>query len=376
MSWPSDRPRGVARPGALAVEALKTAGAQPVASALTVLLVAVVCAVILATTGQTVRAEEEVLARIDEAGTRVLTVTDESGGAQIAPGAVTMVDALSGVEWAVGFGFAQDAVNAHLPGGSPVPVRTLFGEPPNTLQLLRGRWPAPGEAVLGVEAAQTLGLTETAGGISIGPARQLGVVGMFRASDPLAALNGFGLAAPVPRGGEWLRSIVVLAESPAVVAGLEPAVRAVLDPRDPTGVTIRTSETLTQVRAAVRGELGRYSRGLVTAVLGAGILLIALNLYGSVMGRRRDYGRRRALGASRPTIVLLVVAQTTLTATVGAALGTAVGVGLIWRITGSPPGAPFPAAIAALALLSATLAAVPPALLAGFRDPVRVLRVP
>ena len=48
----------------------------------------------------------------------------------------------------------------------------------------------------------------------------------------------------------------------------------------------------------------------------------------------------------------------------------------MWRWTDTPPDIPFSIAIATLAILTATLAAIPPALIATYRDPVRILRVP
>jgi hypothetical protein len=69
--------------------------------------------------------------------------------------------------------------------------------------------------------------------------------------------------------------------------------------------------------------------------------------YSSVTLRKQDFGRRRALGATRTNIVTLVAVHY------------------------------FPvAAIATLALIVTIIAALPPALIAAQRDPVRVLRVP
>jgi putative ABC transport system permease protein len=75
-----------------------------VASTITVIIVAAVCGVILSTTGQTIQAEQAVLARIDDAGTRSIVVSDTEGRAQITPDAVTRIAGLSGVEWVIGLG--------------------------------------------------------------------------------------------------------------------------------------------------------------------------------------------------------------------------------------------------------------------------------
>ena len=50
-------------------EAFATASAQRLSTVVTAIVVAAVCGVILATTGQAAAAEERVLSRIDDAGT-------------------------------------------------------------------------------------------------------------------------------------------------------------------------------------------------------------------------------------------------------------------------------------------------------------------
>lgn len=130
------------------------------------------------------------------------------------------------------------------------------------------------------------------------------------------------------------------------------------------------------VRAAVAGELGRYGRQLVTIILAVGLLLVGLNLYGAVTTRRRDFGRRRALGATRPTIISLIAIQTGIFALVGAVIGAAVATTLVWQWTDLPPDWTFTGAIITLTVLAATAAALPPAIIAAYRDPLTVLRVP
>ena len=203
----------------------------------------------------------------------------------------------------------------------------------------------------------------------------LAVVGWFHAADPLTFLNRSVLAAPPDTGGV-LQSIHVLARRPEDVAPLAESVRTVLGPEDPASVVVETSATLAEIRFAVQGELGEYGRQLVLMVLGAGLVLVALNVYGTVTTRRRDFGRRRALGADRAAIAVLVTVQTLITGVVGAVLGSSVGSAVIWRVTGGPPDTAFVVAVAVLAVTATVLGALPPAVVAARRDPVRVLRVP
>jgi putative ABC transport system permease protein len=345
---------------------------QPVATAVTFLLVATVCTVILATTGQTVAAEAQVLSRIDLAGTRSITVLDSGGRAGLTVSAVDRISLLSGVEWVIGLGPAQDATNAQIEGGRPAPIRTLYGDLPGIVTATS--WDrATGTALIGSEAQAVLGLDVPAGGLILGD-RELVILGSFTADEPLAFLNRSGLT--VYDTGGAIRSIQILARQPADVEPLARAVVMVLDPLDPSSVAVETSAALADLRTAVAGELGRYGRNLVSLVLSVGLVLVGLSVYGTVSARRRDFGRRRALGASRPTIVGLVIGQTLLAAAGGTVVGSIVGLLMIRRATGALPAPGFPVSIATLALLTATIAALPPAMIAAFRDPVRVLRVP
>lgn len=111
---------------------------------------------------------------------------------------------------------------------------------------------------------------------------------------------------------------------------------------------------------------------MMALVLGVGLVIVSVSTYGAVAGRRRDFGRRRALGASRSAIVVLVLVQTAVVACAGAALGVGVGLWATWSL----PSATLVTGVALRAVLVALLGAVPPALIAALRDPVRILRVP
>lgn len=68
--------------------------------------------------------------------------------------------------------------------------------------------------------------------------------------------------------------------------------------------------------------------------------------------------------------------QTALTGIIGATVGTAVGATVVWRLTDQAPDPNFTLAVATLAVIATITAALPPALVAAHRDPVKVLRVP
>jgi putative ABC transport system permease protein len=367
--------RGAIRPLSLISEAARVAMSTPVASLITAVIVAAVCGVILVTTGQTVQAERDVLGRIDDAGTRIVVAIDDQGTANIDPAAVNRISGLSNVEWVIGLGYAKDGRNANIgPAANPVPIRTLWGPLPDVITI-NGRTPSPGEGLAGTDATKTLGMAIPVGGVDTDHT-QLAVVGAFDATEPLADLNRSILTPPTPDTTQPLRSIHVLATSPNEVANLTTAVAMLLAPDDPTAIRFETSQALADVRAAVAGELGRYSRRLVLGALAAGLILITLAIYSSVTLRRQDFGRRRALGATRTTIITLVATHYLIVATIGTFTGITVATILTTRWNNTPPDIAFTAATATLTLVATLLATIPPAIIAAYRDPVRVLRIP
>ena len=358
---------------ALVGEGLRIALAQPVATAVTALIVAGVCAVIVATTGQTVAIERDVLARIDDAGTRTILIEDTDGRGGLRPDAVERVNALSDVDWAVGFGIATDVRPRGLDGAAAVPIRRYVGSLPDSVKTSPWR-PSPTTALVGVDAIRLLGFMIVAGPVEEGVGTELGVVGWFRAAPPLEFLNRSLLA--VASDDEAVVRIVVLASSASVVPGVAAAIRSTLDPVEPASISVQTSESLVEIRAAVQGQIGTFGRGIVTGTLAAGLALAALNVLGTVTARRRDFGRRRALGASRLDIVTLVLVPTLLTAVIGALVGTTIGTLIAQQVVSAIPEPAFIIAVGLLAIIATGIAALPPAALAAYRDPIRVLRVP
>ena len=362
----------------LAVEGVSVARSQVVSSTVASIIAAAICGVIIATTGQTALSEKRVLSRVDDAGTRSITVTDVNGKAGIPPSAVVRLAGLRDVESVIGLSLARDGSNIALRGtGSPVPVREFFGELPagGTGESTPLRPPLVGEAVAGRAAVKLLGLSGPVGTVSLA-GEAVPIIGLYVPEGPLRFLDNSVLRRGDPGETTALKSIHVLARRPQDVAPVSEAARSLLGAADAASIRVETSQTLVDIRAALAGDLGRYGRQLVSTALGVGLVLIGLNVYGTVTSRRRDFGRRRVLGATRPTIVTIVAVQTVVPAVVGAVLGSAVGIGLVLRWAGDAPPFQFVLGSALLTCLISGIASLPPALVAAFRDPIRVLRVP
>lgn len=331
---------------------------------------------VMLTTGRTVAAEQLVLASIDAAGTRSITIRAEDG-AGLTSDVIERIGGVEGIEWSAAFSSAVDATNTLIPDGTHVPVRYAYGTNLDRLGIPR-HIPLPdGVAYASSAALDQLGLPEGAGSVTLTTGTGFAIAGAISTPDFLKAFEPVVLIPRAsPTGTETVNILVVIATRPELVAPVSEVVLSLLSADDPTKVTVQTSESLAQLREIVQGQLGSFSRGLVLIVLGITGTLVAIMLYGLVMLRRKDFGRRRALGATRSFIIGLLLTQTGLLAAIGAAIGSIAGVSTLLAMGDPVPGPSFLVATCILAVTTAIAAAFLPAFVASRRDPITELRVP
>ncbi len=222
----------------------------------------------------------------------------------------------------------------------------------------------------------TLGLVDAAGVVTGDNGPEIGIAGTWTAPDFLDLL---GPTVLVPTDAAQPGSItiaVVVADRPEHVADLARTVKALISAPDPGSVTVKTSAELASLRSAVDGRLGEFGAQLLIVTFAATATLIATMLSGLVLMRRKDFGRRRALGATRGFIVGLLTVQTAAAAVVGVLLGSAASTASFAMSGASGPDASFVAGVGILMIAVATLASLPPAMVAAHREPIRELRVP
>lgn len=362
--------------GALSREAVASAWSQPVASIVTVLMVAGMIVAVMLTTGRTVGAEQEVLESIDSAGTRSIVVRAETG-AGLTADVLDRIAGVEGIEWSAAFSSAIDATNTAVPDGTRTPVRLIYGTDLERLGI-PAHSPIPGGlAYASTEALEQLGLPDSAGSITTTDGTTYGISGKIDTPDFVTAFEPL-VVVPQPEalGTEPVNVLIVIALRPDLVAPVAAAVRSVLAVDDPTKVTVQTSEALAQLRGLIEGQLGSFARGLVLVMLALTGTLVAVILYGLVMMRRKDFGRRRALGATRAVIISLLLIQTALLALTGVVFGSAIAAIILLASSDPLPGLDFFSAVGILAVTTALLAALAPAIAASRREPIKELRVP
>jgi putative ABC transport system permease protein len=376
---------GYPRIAELLTDALRSTISQPIGTALTASVIAICSFVVIVATGQAVAAERAVIARVDDLGTRLITAVDSTGNAGIHPSSIEAVASLDGVDVAFGLGPVVDVTNADSPSESGVPFRRYYSASNGHVEALgdvveRTR---QGETLAGNEAASSLGLADSVGVVTDG-LKTWPVVGTFELDGPLASLNGSVLeptavGRPHGEGGGSegvLRYMYVMASSVTDVERVAALLPLVVRAEDASAISVELPSGALELRRAVAGELGASSRQLMGTVLAIGMAIVGVTILGVVASRRRDFGRRRALGASRSSIVGSVVLQTAVAACAGTIIGSISGLAYSAAQGQALPGAAFVIGSATLSVTSALLGSLLPAVVAARRDPVAILRVP
>jgi putative ABC transport system permease protein len=367
----------VQRVRAVIREAIATAWAQPVASIVTIVMVAGMCATVLLTTGRTVGAEHAVLGSIDSAGTRSIIVrADPDAG--VTTSVLDRLSHVDGIEWAGAFGSAQDVRNSLVPDGTKVPMRYAWSTDFAALGVPQHSAVTDQTGYASDQALVALGMPDAVGGATSIAGESIAVAGRVQTPDYLNFLEPLLLVPHEldPNDPQPVAIIVVIAARPDLVSPVSDTVLSVLAADDVTKVQLTTSEGLAELRALVEGQLGSFGRNLVVIIFALTAVLVAAILYGLVMLRRKDFGRRRALGASQSLIVALLLSQITALSIVGAVVGS-VAASIALAAAGDPlPGIEFIVSVDLLAVAVGVVAALVPALAAARRDPLTELRVP
>ena len=358
----------MSRVRAIVREAVVSAVSGRLASITTIVLVAGMCAAVLLTSGRAVGAQQQVLSSIDEAGTRAILIraTPDAGLDS------TVLDRLApvgGIETAFALGPAEDVRNTSLPDGAPVPVRDYWGPVLTTAT-------DASQVVLSPRAVEELGMLVAAGSVTRSNGTILSVKGLIADPGPLADFEPLALTPREPEDTGRVAIVVVVTSDAHLVAAVTDTIRPLIAAADPSAVSITDSEALATLRGTVQAQLGAFGSTLAAGVLALTGLLVAIVQSALVLLRRKDFGRRRALGATRGLIAALILIQTASLATAGAAVGVAASAITLSALGDPLPSVDYTAAVALLALGVSVAAAIVPAILAARRDPIRELRVP
>lgn len=357
---------------ALFREALASALAARASSALLLVVAAAMCCAAILTAGQAEGSRTAIHQRLTSDESRMIAVSAAPGEDLVTPAAVGVLQGLDSTAVVLARTPATDAVNSATGVGGPVvPLWEVRGDVTSAVVLVSGRWPGEGEAIISEDAQDTFGLSGDAGAAESRDSRQFPIVGTFRSAPGFAMFDAGILAGA--RLDAPLTTVHVLAASLADVESAQTAVLEILDPQDPGKVVL--DSPLSEVRTAMDldAQLAATARILLATVLGIGLLLVSAVVLADVLLRARDLGRRRTLGITRTDLVVVVSLRAAMAALPGITASVVVTLALGDGVL--DVSARTAALIGALTLDAVLLAAIPPALIAAFRDPVRVMRV-
>lgn len=358
---------------ALVSEALRAARAAKVSSLLVALVLAATCFITLATVGKTAAHQASLLQRFDSAGAREISVINTGAQPLGSTTNLAAINNLAHVRRAVQLRWIGDVHSMAVGGTEPASLAEMRGEFSELVTLQQGRWPRHGEAIIGSEAQARLRFDQPSGAVQSGVGEQLPVVGSFHATAPFTVLNS-AVITPAAAEANLSELRLEVDQMTQVNATLE-AVTAILAPIDRQSVRIESGRSIVDEAFALHQFNAEQARSLLLLILTAGAAFVAMVVFADVLVRRNDLGRRRALGATRATLIMLVVVRNVIAGSLGALLGSLGGV-VFTTLSGARPPWPFVLAVAILALLAALIASIPPAIYAATRDPVRVLRTP
>lgn len=327
------------------------------------------------TVGQGIAQREAVVDSFAEPSLRTVVLVDESDSDALPWHLVTRARALSTVEVAWASGAATDVRNAAFPHRDPVAARAVSGPWQQLpLALRSGRWPAgPTEAVVDTGSVRLLGLGDGLGAVVSTHGQTWSVVGVY---DPGHARAPTGVLYPAAPEHAAPRSLHVTVRDIGSVEAVVTAVVGMSDRTGPGAIRVDQVRSVADLRASVTGTVNQYGGAIVLGAMLVGAIVLGLTSLLMVNARRQEFGRRRALGATRFMIACLVVTQGFLVISTGAVLGAAVATTYLWLREAVLVPPEFTMWTVLAACLGGVAVQLPSAVAAGLRDPVRVLRRP
>ncbi|MGW6705909.1 ABC transporter permease [Streptomyces sp. NPDC054956] len=370
---------------------------RKVRSALSALGICLGIAAVIAVTGISASNQAHLLARLDQLGSNLITVTPgkdvnqqpvplphtaEKMLANIAP--VQQVTATGSTKAEV---YRNDLVPKQQTGSITVLAARL-----NLLDVLHatprsGKWlDEAGEklpvTVLGDQAAQRLGVTAPGERVWLGGQWYV-VTGILAPNELAPELSTAALVgwpqATAHLGADGTAATVYLRPHPERVPDVQAVAGATANPANPSKVAVSRPSDLLTARSEAKGAL----TGLVLSLAGVALLVggvgIANTMVVGVMERRGEIGLRRALGARGGQIAVQFLLEAVLLGFIGGIGGLVVGGITVYGYAlaqGWPASIPLYTVVAGplVSVLVAALAGIYPASRAARASPTDALR--
>lgn len=371
--------------------------ARPTRAFLSALGVAIGIAAMIAVVGISASSRAQLSAQLESLGTNLLTVTagqDLFGNSSSLPqdtvGKVRLID---DVESAASTSLVRDSlvyrsplIDKNASGG----ITTLAAD--RSLldvvagQVDKGTWlnEATGQypaTVLGHTAAQRLGVVSPGTNVWIG-GKWFTVVGILKPvvlAPELdnAALIGQDVATSL-LGRDAKPTTIYVRSQDAAVSTVRGVLAPSISPQAPNEVKVSRPSDALEAKNAADQAFTSLLLGVGSIALLVGGIGVANTMIISVLERRREIGLRRSLGAMRGHILVQFMTEALLLASLGGALGCAIGIGVTAAMAAAN-GWPFSLPVVAVAgglgvtIVIGALAGVYPAVRASRTPPTAAL---
>ncbi|MDR1634962.1 MAG: ABC transporter ATP-binding protein/permease [Bifidobacteriaceae bacterium] len=236
-------------------------------------------------------------------------------------------------------------------------------------------------AVLGAQAAESLGVADAGPGVTVWVNQHAVPVAAVLAGSGVEALDNAVLLSPPTADllGSPISATVLVGAAPGRAEALRDAIPLTLAPANPGGIEVSVASDLASLQASVASSLTGLMNTLGWVVLALAAMSAATSMLLSIHQRAPEIALRRAVGASRLAIWRGFMVEGALVGLAGGLIGALAGVaGTIWmaQARGWAPavGLRLPLTAVALGLATAILAAALPAVHAARRDPAALLR--
>lgn len=354
-------------------------------------------AAVIAVTGISASNQAHLLARLDQLGSNLITVSPGKDSQQqlvpLPPTAEKMLARIAPVQQVTATGatkadvYRNDLVPKQQTGSISVLAARL-----NLLDVLHatvrsGAWLDEAGAnlpvtVLGDQAAQRLGVTAPGERVWLGGQPYI-VRGILAPNDlapelATAALVGWPQAR-AQLGADGSAATVYLRSHPERVPDVQAVAGATANPANPSRVAVSRPSDLLVARSEAKGALTGLVLSLAAVALLVGGVGIANTMVVGVMERRGEIGLRRALGARGGQIAVQFLLEAVLMGFIGGIGGLVIGSLAVYGYAlaqGWPVSVPFYTIVAgpSVSVLVAAVAGIYPALRAARASPTDALR--
>lgn len=328
----------------------------------------------LITVGRAAAANATIEQRLQASAARTILVTDKNLFQYLTPQVIEAISGFSNVQRVYGTGILKDGVNLSIgaDGKTTTTVR-VNADFAKEFELISGRWPRVGEALITKKGLAELHLDTATGAILLPLDKtEAAIVGTYQPKSGTEVIAEVVIKAPEGEAMQVARVITTdFRENPQVIN----LIRLTLGAHSPENISIQPPVTLAELTQSIAEDVRQYNASVLYSVLAFGALISGLIVFADALAKRADLGRRLALGATRQVIVIYTIGRVILPTVIGIFIGVLGGY-TITSYWGQTPPMHFTVALSYLVLLTMLVAALPGAVWASRQDPVRILRLP